>query len=419
MMPSSSALARGMLRLQRVAVRGWALLDRRWVVALITSVFAVTFSVVRLEGLGGGPASFVVAGDQFVRPGAAPADLPVTHGPGYDGQFFYRLALRPWTQHRTEFGITFDEPAYRQQRIVYPLLSFAIARGAARATAWALLGWNIAAAAALGWLGAAVARRRTGHALWGLAFAAYPGFVLVIARDLADLLAAALLLAGVLALDRQRPVLAAVTLTVAGLTRESTLVLPLALAALWTVAAVWRGSAVMPGRSALTASAASDRSRVQVVTFAVPLGVALAWQLVLWRVWGVAPLAQGSQRLGLPFAGIWEFTRGAFQFGAFPLVVQLAELVFVVAAALATAWSLPRSRALPHEKLAWALGLLVVVLLSGSVWVEDWAYLRALAVPYLLGTLVLLGRPDRRGLPIFIAGAVLCLAVAALHVGSL
>jgi hypothetical protein len=419
MIPASSAPARGIPKLQRAAVGGWVLLDRRWVVMLITSVFALTFSAARLQALGGGPASFVVAGDQFVRVAAAPAGLPVTHGPGYDGQFFYRLALRPWSHRRTEFGITLDEPAYRQQRIVYPLVSVVLARGAPPATAWALLGWNIAAAAGLGWLGAALARRRTRHALWGLAFAAYPGFVLVIARDLADLLAAALLLAGILALDRQRPVLAAAALTLAGLTRESTLVLPLALAALWAVDVIWRRSTVasMPGRPAITA--VGERSRVQAVTFAVPLGVTLAWQLVLWRTWGVAPFAQGSERLGLPFAGIWHFTRGAFQFGAFPLVVRLAELVFVVAAALAAAWSLPRSRALRHEKLAWVLSVLVAVLLSRSVWVEDWAFLRALAEPYLLGTLVLLGRPDRRGLPIFVAGAVLCLSVAALHVRSL
>jgi uncharacterized membrane protein len=81
-------------------------------------------------------------------------------------------------------------------------------------------------------LGGWVRRWRVGAAATpcgGLAFAAYPGFVLVLARDLADLLAAALLLAGILALDRQRPVLAAATLTLAGLTRESTLILPLAL----------------------------------------------------------------------------------------------------------------------------------------------------------------------------------------------
>jgi hypothetical protein len=422
MIPASSAPAHRMPKLQRAAVGGWAWLDRRWVVMLVTLVFAVAFCGLRLEGLGGGPASFVVAGDQFVRVPAAPAGLPVTHGPGYDGQFFYRLSLRPWTQERTEFGITLDEPAYRQQRIVYPLVSFVVARGGPAATAWALVGWNLAAAAALGWLGAALARRRGRHALWGLAFAAYPGFVLVIARDLADLLAAALLLAGILALDGQWPILAAAALTLAGLTRESTLVVPLALAVLWTVAGIRHRSivAVLPGRPTWPASAASQRPLgVRAVSFAVPLGVAVAWQLVLWRTWGVAPLAQGSERLGLPFAGIWQFTRGALQFGAVPLVVRLGELVLVVAAALATAWSLPRSQALAHEKLAWVLALGVAALGSRSVWVEDWAFLRALTEPYLLGTLVLLSRPDRRGLPIFAAGALLCLAVAALHVYSL
>jgi hypothetical protein len=179
-------------------------------------------------------------------------------------------------------------------------------------------------------------------------------------------LAAALLLAGLLALDRQQPALAAATLTLAGLAREPSLIVPLALAAVWATDAICRRFTVvaMPGRPGMAASATGERSRIRVVTFAVPVGIPLAWQVVLWRAWGVAPLAQGSDRLGLPFAGIWQFARGALQFGTFPLVVRLAELVFVVAAALATAWSLHRSTALRHEKLAWALGLLVVVLLS-------------------------------------------------------
>jgi hypothetical protein len=162
MIPAGSAPAHRLRKLQRPVIGVWVWLDRRWVVMLITLVFALAFCVVRLQGLGGGPASFVVAGDRFVRIPAAPAGLPVIHGPGYDGQFFYRLSLRPWTQERTEFGITLDEPAYRQQRIVYPLVSFVVARGGPAATA-------------LGWLGAALARRRGRHALWGLAVAAYPG----------------------------------------------------------------------------------------------------------------------------------------------------------------------------------------------------------------------------------------------------
>ena len=41
MIPASSAPARGIPKLQRAAVGVWTLLDRRWVVMLITSVFAL------------------------------------------------------------------------------------------------------------------------------------------------------------------------------------------------------------------------------------------------------------------------------------------------------------------------------------------------------------------------------------------
>ena len=139
--------------------------------------------------------------------------------------------------------------------------------------------------------------------------------------------------------------------------------------------------AVLAGRPACTAGATSERSRAQVVTFAVPLGVALAWQLVLWRTWGVAPLVKDLSGWACRLPASGSSPQGALQFGAVPLVVRLAELVLGVAAALATAWSLPRSRALPQEKLAWALGLGVAVLLSHRVWVEDWAFLRALVEP--------------------------------------
>jgi hypothetical protein len=43
---------------------------------------------------------------------------------GYDGQFFYRLALEPFSTAERVDGIAFDAPAYRQQRIGYPLLAF-------------------------------------------------------------------------------------------------------------------------------------------------------------------------------------------------------------------------------------------------------------------------------------------------------
>ena len=51
-----------------------------------------------------------------MHPGAS-ADLPVHTGTnGYDGQFYYRLALNSLSHQVTAFHITLDNPPYRQQR---------------------------------------------------------------------------------------------------------------------------------------------------------------------------------------------------------------------------------------------------------------------------------------------------------------
>ena len=49
---------------------------------------------------------------------------------------------------------------------------------------------------------------------------------------------------------------------------------------------------------------------------------------------------------------------------------------------------LRRSRGSAHEKLGW--GAYLALLLSGHVWVEDWAFLRAAALFYLFGVAIVL-----------------------------
>ena len=59
-----------------------------------------------------------------------PKNLTVTRGNvGHDGQFYYRFALNPFTSKITEYGVTLDAPAYRQQRILYPAVTWALALG--------------------------------------------------------------------------------------------------------------------------------------------------------------------------------------------------------------------------------------------------------------------------------------------------
>src|SRR6202790_4456650 len=55
-------------------------------------------------------------------------------GSGYDGQFYYQIAGDPL--HAAQF---LDKPAYRYQRIVYPLLVAALSVGQARLIPYMLL----------------------------------------------------------------------------------------------------------------------------------------------------------------------------------------------------------------------------------------------------------------------------------------
>jgi hypothetical protein len=79
--------------------------------------------------------------------------VTVFRGSGYDGQFYYRLALNPANLHRSAYGIRFDNP-YRVQRITYSVLAFVAAAGQMAAVPDALVAVNVLGLAVLALLGA-------------------------------------------------------------------------------------------------------------------------------------------------------------------------------------------------------------------------------------------------------------------------
>src|SRR5258705_14008134 len=78
------------------------------------------------------PSVLVVAGDEFTNPVAAPKNLRVApNSSGYDGQFYYRLAIAPFSTQESIAGVHFDYPVYRAQRTLYPMLSYLVSGGRA------------------------------------------------------------------------------------------------------------------------------------------------------------------------------------------------------------------------------------------------------------------------------------------------
>src|SRR5882757_3876087 len=89
---------------------------------------------------------------------------------GYDGQFYYFVALDPGGARSY-----LDNPAYRYSRPVYPLTARALALGRAGAVPWALLLLGIAGVATGTFACAAMLRREDVAPWYGALYGLYPG----------------------------------------------------------------------------------------------------------------------------------------------------------------------------------------------------------------------------------------------------
>src|SRR6266702_7848316 len=169
--------------------------------ALIATLAAVAFTLARWQTWAHGRISrFILVGRHFATMPQLPHGMPVAKTYGYDGQFFYRLAINPLNFGHTAYGITMDRP-YRYMRIGYPALTWLLSLGQHFLVPVMLVAVNIAAIGAMGYLGALFAAQGGRHALAGLLIPGYFGLITSLSRDTAEPLAAVCLLAPLLAVS--------------------------------------------------------------------------------------------------------------------------------------------------------------------------------------------------------------------------
>jgi hypothetical protein len=342
---------------------------------------------------------FIVAGHAYSNPSSVPEGLRIDTAEGYDGQFYYRLALDPLNKQRVEYGITIDRPSYRQQRILYPLLARIVALCRTSWIPWSMIVVNYLAVCGLAVSAARFAEFFGLPAIYGLAIPFYPGVLLGLDRDLPDPLAISLMVTSLYLLHSRRVTLAACMLSLAVLTRETVILLAGAL----FVHSVWRS---LRRQSAWTES----------MPLAIPLAAFAAWQLWILTKWGTfGPAAKGSTVLaGLPLVSVGRlFVQSVYSaLSLHPF--QLLELLFLGAMILLVVIVLVRSKVEPGVKLAWCLYLALAAFLSGAIWLEDWAFMRGCEELMVLGFVIVLGARERRLLPIVLAPTMaIWLALAA------
>jgi hypothetical protein len=379
---------------------------RPWHVGVLGGLMALAIVWGRMMVPADGDISrFVVAGDVFVNPDTVDPPIYVYENSwGYDGQFFWRLAVDPtnWELGTPHHGVTFDS-AYRPPRILYPVLAWSLAGGHAEWVAATLVLVNVLAYGVIALLGAMVAERAGRPALSGLLIASTSGLVFALSRDLSDVVTLAALLAGVVALQRGRPGWATVAWTCAVLSREQA-VLVIAGYGLWRLVALVRRQV---------------RFSIADLPWIVPPVVVTLWQALLWARIGELPVASADDgNITAPFTVLVPTAFGWLHGDTQPWddVVPFQFVLAVVLVGLAM-W---RGRTLLRADDRWlimslGLVLLLAVSLGEKVW-DGPADLRQVLDVLALSWVVLLSCPRRIPPVLVIATAGVWLATAAVRV---
>jgi hypothetical protein len=362
---------------------------------VVATAAATTFVVLRwLDAAHRMLGRFVLAGSLYANRGRAPKGLPIRAGSGYDGQFYYRLALDPFNLARTAFGIQLDTLS-RVERMAYPFLAWVISQGHSADVPLALVAVNVFAAGMLGLAGGLLARSAGRHALWGLVFVGYWGYLWTLGRDLTELTTAALVIFGLAALLRNAPFWAGLAFLGAIVSKETAVLLVATLAAA-TAWARWSGrtSDVLPLNAPPVPGIEPPLLRRSDLAFIVPLVGFVAWQLVLLWATGRLPIYKsGGENLGPPFVG---FVHGLTHYlAALPSIAAglwFGELALLIVLAVVAARSL---RHVPVElRILWTVAILLAVFTATGIWLGDVGF-RSLDDVYLVSWVVLLLAPVR------------------------
>ena len=267
--------------------------------------------------------------------------LHIPHAaPGYDGQFFYQIARDPL--HAAPF---IDHPAYRYQRIIYPLLVAILSLGQAILIPYMLLLVSFVSIV----LGTEILARlliKQGLSPWySLAFGLYFGQATAFIFDLTEPLTYFLICLGLFLLIKKRPTVAAVCMGLAVLSRETAVLFPLGYILLYLYQKRWQ-----------------DALRF----FLLSVVPAIVWYIIVGLLFHTSGLSSAPPFERIPFEGLFYFAHDTFRFIPLIILMLIPTLLsgyFLVKEALQHRW-------LNVSWLIWLFNLVLVTNMSHLTYVE-------------------------------------------------
>ena len=279
----------------------------------------------------GDPLSFAFIGTRF-------SERDPDGTVGYDGQFFYFIA-----RDGADAVPYIDGPAFRYQRILYPVVSRALALGQADAVPWTLILVNVLAHSGGAALVAYLLASRGVSPWYALVYAAWIGGLYGVRFNLSEPLCFALGLAALIAYRHERLRWTALLLILATLTKELGLIFAGALALHAVSKRRWGWSMLLAG---------------------APLLALLLWWgfLALWLP--DRPTQYPAARFSrLPFGGLLR-EEDPLEFALLVIWLVIPALVLLLAA-LRQMW---RRRAVPLEAALVVTSVGFLAIMPGVSW---------------------------------------------------
>lgn len=307
---------------------------------------------------------FIVSGRQYVNPARLPYPVTVMDGPGYDGQFYFKTALD--LSLPSENGITYDDPVYRLQRIVYPLGAWLLAFSSTKAIPFALIAVNCICLILIWLIFFRLCVAKGLPLFFSILPVIYAGLQMSAGRDLVEPMETLFVL-GVLYFGTSRPLVFSSLATLALLTKETTIVF------------------ILPVAVIMIFSFVKQKAKLwYYFLIPLPFGALLAWRLFLETRAHTGMIVPGAFNFTYPLWGIVTGFQIYFNqatgrnFLAYGLLILsllwLIWLIVLVFPHIKTAWGEKfKGR---YAEIAWLVWLFFSLFFSSAIYRDDWSFLR-------------------------------------------
>lgn len=322
---------------------------------------------------------FITAGSDYVDSSKNVNNIIIQKGQGYDGQFFYKLALNPFNFNKEYQGVILDVPSYRIQRIAYPLAVWLLAFGNPSSIPFSLVLVNI-----LSFLGIIFFTKKIiDHLNADKIYAILPfflcGIYMSFSRDLSEVLELFFFVITVYYYLLNKNILFVIFSTLTIFTRETSMIclMPLALFKIFECKFHYK----------------------KIVLFIIPFLGFLLWKIFLLKHIENANMNQGYNHLGFPFKGIIDgflfnlnFTDTKhsveFLFWILLLIWNIFLIYFSLKAILKIKFNTNNSFAV--FSLIYIFWLILACCFTQTIYVDDWGFVRVFSLWNLVGFLLII-----------------------------